>query len=64
METLTSPFFSKAAVVQTGDSMKLGLLKHFLFALRLKQQNQPGEKARSLNMILKRSVVQGTLANH
>ena len=42
---------------------EVGLLKHFLSALRLKQQNQPGEKARSLNMMLKKSGVEGTLAN-
>ena len=42
---------------------EVGLLKHFLSAPRWKQQNQPGEKARSLNMMLKKSGVKGTLAN-
>ena len=42
---------------------QVGLLKHFLSVLKLGQQNNPAKKARSLNLMLKRSGGKGKLVN-
>ena len=63
METLKKSIFFQGGGCPNWQFCEVGLLKHFLSALRLKQQNQPGEKARSLNMMLKKSGVKGTLAD-